>query len=117
MNDKIFTLAENIYFLLIGSLSEKEKETFIVDDPDNKGQTKNTEKGSVLYYQIEDQLIGNSKLIVKRKSVYGIEHIYPICEKSKLVVQLLDDKKTLTRKHIEILKQLGFDFQHEEIKI
>tara|TARA_R100001163_G_C5066676_1_gene205263 strand:- start:1737 stop:1946 length:210 start_codon:yes stop_codon:yes gene_type:complete len=56
-------------------------------------------------------------LTVKKESKYGNELIYPICERSKLIVKLFDDKKTFTPRHIEILKQLGFIFQHEEIKI
>jgi|TARA_Y100001963_G_scaffold43175_1_gene60522 hypothetical protein len=56
-------------------------------------------------------------LTVKKESKYGNELIYPICERAKLIVKLFDDKKTFTRRHIEILKQLGFIFQHEEIKI
>ena len=56
-------------------------------------------------------------LTVKKESKYGNELIYPICERAKLIVKLFDDKKTFTPRHIEILKQLGFIFQHEEIKI
>ena len=56
-------------------------------------------------------------LTVKKESKYGNELIYPICERAKLIVKLFDDKKTFTPRHIEILKQLGYIFQHEEIKI
>jgi len=74
--------------------------------------------------KFEDNLRRQKKLIdprfvltVKKESKYGNELIYPICERAKLIVKLFDDKKTFTRRHIEILKQLGFIFQHEEIKI
>ena len=58
----------------------------------------------------------DKRLIVKKKSVWGTERIYPICEKSKLFTRLVG-QKTLDRSAIEIIRQLGYDFKHEEIAI
>ena len=58
----------------------------------------------------------DKRLIVKKKSVWGTERIYPICERSKLFTRLVG-QKTLDRSAIEIIRQLGYDFKHEEIAI
>ena len=58
----------------------------------------------------------DKRLIVKKKTVWGTERIYPICEKSKLFTRLVG-QKTLDRSAIEIIRQLGYDFKHEEIAI
>ena len=58
----------------------------------------------------------DKRLIVKKKSVWGTERIYPICERSKLFTRLVG-QKTLDRSAIELIRQLGYDFKHEEISI
>ena len=58
----------------------------------------------------------DKRLIVKKKSVWGTERIYPICERSKLFTRLVG-QKTLDKSAIEIIRQLGYDFKHEEISI
>ena len=58
----------------------------------------------------------DKRLIVKKKSVWGTERIYPICERSKLFTRLVG-QKTLDKSAIEIIRQLGYDFKHEEIAI
>ena len=58
----------------------------------------------------------DKRLIVKKKSVWGTERIYPICERSKLFTRLIG-QKTLDRSAIELIRQLGYDFKHEEIAI
>ena len=58
----------------------------------------------------------DKRLIVKKKTVWGTERIYPICERSKLFTRLVG-QKTLDRSAIEIIRQLGYDFKHEEISI
>ena len=58
----------------------------------------------------------DKRLIVKKKTVWGTERIYPICEKSKLFTRLVG-QKTLDKSAIEIIRQLGYDFKHEEIAI
>ena len=58
----------------------------------------------------------DKRLIVKKKTVWGTERIYPICEKSKLFTRLVG-QKTLDKSAIEIIRQLGYDFKHEEISI
>ena len=58
----------------------------------------------------------DKRLIVKKKTVWGTERIYPICERSKLFTRLVG-QKTLDRSAIELIRQLGYDFKHEEISI
>ena len=58
----------------------------------------------------------DKRLIVKKKTVWGTERIYPICERSKLFTRLVG-QKTLDKSAIEIIRQLGYDFKHEEISI
>ena len=58
----------------------------------------------------------DKRLIVKKKTVWGTERIYPICERSKLFTRLIG-QKTLDRSAIELIRQLGYDFKHEEISI
>ena len=49
-------LAENIYFMFIDSLHDDIAEEYVITDDDNVGGTKNTEKGSELYWQIENTI-------------------------------------------------------------
>ena len=58
----------------------------------------------------------DKRLIVKKKTVWGTERIYPICERAKLFTRLVG-QKTLDRSSIELIRQLGYDFKHEEISI
>ena len=48
-----------------------------------------------------------SQLIVEKKSVYGNDLIYPVCEKSKLFARI-SGNKTLLPEVIGYIKQLGF---------
>jgi|TARA_R110000851_G_scaffold5037_1_gene21018 hypothetical protein len=56
------------------------------------------------------------RLVVKKKSVWGTERIYPVCEKSILFARLCG-QKTLDKSAIVLIRQLGYDFKHEEISI
>jgi len=58
----------------------------------------------------------DKRLVVKIKSVWGTERIYPICEKSRLFATLIGTK-TLDKSAIVLIRQLGYDFKHEEINI
>ena len=58
----------------------------------------------------------DKRLIVKKKTVWGTERIYPICERSIIFARLVG-QKTLDRSAIELIRQLGYDFKHEEISI
>ena len=44
---------------------------------------------------------------VKIKTVYGVQHIYPICEKAKTFAAMVG-QKTLTTNDVEHIKKLGF---------
>jgi len=60
MTDKNFELAcelaDDLYFKFIDSLHDDIANEYVVADEDNIGSTKNTEKGSDLYWQIEDTI-------------------------------------------------------------
>ena len=60
MKDKNFDmacqLADDLYFKFMDNLSDDIVSEFVIDDKDNMGGTKNTEKGSDLYWQIEDTI-------------------------------------------------------------
>ena len=56
------------------------------------------------------------RLVVKKKTVWGTERIYPVCEKSRLFTRLIG-QKTLDKSAIVLIRQLGYDFKHEEISI
>ena len=60
MKDKNFDmacqLADDLYFKFMDNLSDDIVSEFVIDDKDNIGGTKNTEKGSNLYWQIEDTI-------------------------------------------------------------
>ncbi len=47
------------------------------------------------------------ELVVEKKSVYGNQLIYPICNKSKLFA-LISGNKTLLPEVIESIKKLGY---------
>ena len=50
------------------------------------------------------------KIIVSKKSVYGKDLIYPICDKAKLFA-LISDKVTLSPKVINLIKKLGYQIK------
>ena len=60
MTDKNFDiacqLADDLYFKFMDNLSDDVVSEFVIDDKDNIGSTKNTEKGSNLYWQIEQTI-------------------------------------------------------------
>jgi hypothetical protein len=56
-------------------------------------------------------------IIVRRKTVYGNEVIYPVCDTAKNLT-MLGDTKTLTPRQIGIIKALGYKIvleQQEEV--
>jgi hypothetical protein len=60
LNDKNFDiacqLADDLYFKFIDSLHDDIANEYVVADEDNIGCTKNTEKGSELYWDIENTI-------------------------------------------------------------
>lgn len=51
-------------------------------------------------------------ITVSIKSVYGVQTIYPVCERGQLFAQLAGTK-TLTPRALELIEQLGFDVHVE----
>tara|TARA_R110002153_G_scaffold184257_1_gene337435 strand:+ start:324 stop:545 length:222 start_codon:yes stop_codon:yes gene_type:complete len=60
MTDKNFDmaceLANDLYFKFMDNLSDDIVSEFVIDDKDNIGCTKNTEKGSNLYWELESTI-------------------------------------------------------------
>ena len=46
-------------------------------------------------------------LIVEKKNVYGVDRIYPVCNKAKILTALTGNK-TLLDVDIKLIKQLGY---------
>ena len=49
-------LADDLYFKFIDSLHDDIASEFVIDDKENIGSTKNTEKGSNLYWELESTI-------------------------------------------------------------
>ncbi len=58
--EKASTIADELYFIFIDSLHDNIANEYVETDPDNDGGTRNTKKGSELYYNIEN-IIENIK--------------------------------------------------------
>jgi len=50
------------------------------------------------------------KLIITKKSIYGNELFYPICENSKILLSLMN-KKTFNRIELSKIKLLGYEIE------
>ena len=55
-------------------------------------------------------------LVVSKKNVYGVERIYPVCNKAKLFASI-SGNKTLLPEVIEQIKKLGYNLTTESEKI
>jgi hypothetical protein len=56
------------------------------------------------------------QLIVSKKNVYGVERVYPVCNKAKLFARI-SGNKTLLPEDIELIKKLGYNLTTESEKI
>ncbi len=56
-------------------------------------------------------------LIVEKKNVYGVERVYPVCNKAKLFARI-SGNKTLLDEDRKLIAELGYTFstKAEEIK-
>ena len=52
-------------------------------------------------------------ITVKIKQNYGIERIYPVCERA-IWLAALTGTKTFTKEHIEIIKKLGYTVEVQQ---
>ena len=46
-------------------------------------------------------------LVVEKKNVYGVERVYPVCNKAKILTALTG-QKTLLPCDIKLIKKLGY---------
>ena len=53
---------------------------------------------------------------IEIKNIYGENKFYPICEKSRVFADLLE-QKTLTKRDLEQIKKLGFQITLVQQKI
>ena len=58
----------------------------------------------------------NNKLIVQVKNIYGIDRIYPVCEKSKSFSRIAG-LKTLQQPVIDEIKKLGYQIETKGEKL
>ena len=61
-------IADEVYFLFMDFLSANERKKFIIDNPDDEG-TINTDKGSDLFYDLEEYFRNFKEIRIKW---YGI---------------------------------------------
>jgi hypothetical protein len=54
--DMACQLADDLYFKFIDSLDNNVAVQYVIEDEDNIGSTKNTDKGSELYWEIENEI-------------------------------------------------------------
>ena len=58
----------------------------------------------------------STNLIVEKKNVYGVERVYPVCNKAKLFANI-SGNNTLLPEVIELIKKLGYNLTTESEKI
>ena len=56
-NERAFMVADRIFWIFIENTHPSYLGDFIEPDPDNPEGTRNTERGTDLYYEIEDYLM------------------------------------------------------------
>jgi hypothetical protein len=64
-----------------------------------------------------NELLSQWEITVKRKTVYGNEVVYPVCD-TAICLTMLGDTKTITQRQIGIIKALGYKIvleQQEEV--
>jgi hypothetical protein len=55
-------------------------------------------------------------LVVSKKNVYGVERIYPVCTKAKILARI-SGNKTLLPEVIEEIKKLGYKLTTKQEEI
>tara|TARA_R100001480_G_C4672884_1_gene173773 strand:- start:156 stop:350 length:195 start_codon:yes stop_codon:yes gene_type:complete len=55
-------------------------------------------------------------IFVKVKSVYGVDRVYPACDVSELLAQLVGNK-TFSREHVRILREIGFVLNPSKVEV
>ena len=77
---------------------------------------KEEEKLKAELARLKNQRVKEMKLLVSKKNVYGVERVYPICNKAKLFAAI-SGNKTLLPEIIELVKKLGYNLTTESEKI
>ena len=68
-----------------------------------------------LFYE-KTEIYMSTSLIVEKKNVYGVERVYPICNKAKLFARI-SGNKTLLEEDRKLIKQLGYTFTTKQEEI
>ncbi len=76
----------------------------------------NKDRTKVYGRQIGPMTLKEMQLVVSKKNVYGVERIYPVCNKAKLLASI-SGNKTLLPEVIELIKKLGYTLTTESEKI
>ena len=69
----------------------------------------------LLFYE-KTEIYMSTNLIVEKKNVYGVERVYPVCNKAKILTALTGNK-TLLDVDIKLIKQLGYTFTTKQEEI
>lgn len=75
------------------------------------------EKALAVARELKSELLSQMEITVRRKTVYGNETIYPVCD-TAVCLTMLGDTKTITPRQIGIIKALGYKIvleQQEEL--
>jgi hypothetical protein len=71
------------------------------------------EKALAAARELKSELLSQWEITVKRKTVYGNETIYPVCD-TAICLTMLGDTKTLTPRQVNIIKALGYKINLEQ---
>ena len=69
----------------------------------------------LLFYE-KMEIYMSTNLIVEKKNVYGVERVYPVCNKAKILTALTGNK-TLLDVDIKLIKQLGYTLTTKQEEI
>ena len=75
------------------------------------------EKALAAARELKSELLSQMEITVRRKTVYGNDVVYPVCD-TAICLTMLGDTKTITQRQIGIIKALGYKIvleQQEEL--
>jgi hypothetical protein len=59
------------------------------------------------YFKVNENIMEKQVIEVYRREVYGVDRIYPACEKAEKILDLTGTK-TFLPNHVETLRELGY---------